>query len=187
MPRPKQVTAEAIRKILSKMRRMNIHQNKKIQIGERPDGQPIYHYPSITKAKTAKALGVSADYLTSIKDPEILEALRYVGQRRSNQDEIDSENPKLNTKQFFINKTKRQAEKIKKLETSLKSSKKKTLEYKINRKKDTDHTDRINLATEQLKEIKGQLRLADSKIKGLRLEVASLRLEKELQNKEKPH
>lgn len=182
MPRPKQVTAEAIQKILSKMRRMKIHQGKKIQIKERPDGQPIYHYPSITKAKIANALGVSADYLTSLKDPEILEALRHVGQRRSIQEEIDSENPKPNTKQFFINKTKKQAEKIKRLETSLKSSKKKTLVYKIDRKKDTDYTDKINLAAEQLKEIKGQLRLAESEIKGLRLEVASLRLERELQN-----
>ncbi len=187
MPRPKQVTVEAIQEILSKIKRMKIHQSKKVQTGERPDGQPIYHYPSITKIKIANALGVSADYLTSIKDPEILESLRHVGQRRSAQEEIDGEKPKPNTKQFYINKTKKQAEKIKKLETELKNSKKKTLEYKINRENDADLTATLNLATEKLKEMKAQLHLSDSEIKGLRLEVASLRLEKELQNIEKPH
>ena len=187
MPRPKKVSAEAIQIILSKMKRMKIHQSKKVQIGERPDGQPIYHYPSITKAKIANALGASADYLTSLKDPEILESLRHVGQRRSTQEEIDGEKPKPNTKQHYINKTKKQAEKINKLETTLKSSKKKTLEYKINRENDAHYTANLNLATEKLKEMKAQLNLANSEINGLKLEVASLRLEKELQNKEKPH
>ena len=53
MPRPKKITVKKIEEIIRKMKRMKVHQAKKVKIAERSDGQPIYHYPSISKAKIA--------------------------------------------------------------------------------------------------------------------------------------
>lgn len=183
MARPKKVTAEAIREILKKMRQMKIHQNKKVQIGERSDGQPVYHYPSITKSMIARKLGVVADYLTSIKDPEILDALKHVGQRRSTQEEIDDDEPNPNTKKYLQLKTKRQSEKIIKLENIIEKSKQKILEYKMKVKGSTDLTNDMITATKTIKELKAEIRLLKTQAVERELENASLKLKLELKSK----
>lgn len=174
MPRPKKVTVEKIQYVLKKMKQMKYHQQRKIQIGERKDGQPIYHYPSISKAKVAKALKCEPDYLTSIKDEEIVNALRYVGQKRTKQEDIKNDKPNPNTKAYLKLQVQRQFREIEKLKNDLKKSKLATYRVKEKEKQNTDLTETLEASTSEVHRLRQQVHKLEYKNKLQRTEIAIL-------------
>ena len=176
MPRPKKITVEKIEEVIRKMKRMKIHQAKKIKIAERPDGQPIYHYPSISKAKIARALKVQADYLTSLqkKRKEISFALQYVGQLRSKKTDETIHEPKPGTKAYLEVKTRRQAERIVKLEKQAGEWRSKLVQTRKIEKAHGELLGRINTLVDQLKKQKNENIKLKARIAGLEMTNASL-------------
>lgn len=176
MPRPKKVTVEKIENIIRQMKRIKKHQARKIKVAERSDSQPIYHYPSISKAKIAKALNVQADYLTSLQkvDSEIARALKYVGQRRANNVEEVTYKPKPGTKAELMVKTKSQKEKIDKLEKQAKEGRSKLIHARKIEQAHEELLDQINSVTNELKVQKKKNSELESIVRGLQMTNASL-------------
>lgn len=177
MPRPKKITVEKIEEIVRKMKRMKVHQLKKIEIAKRSDSQPIYHYPSISKAKIAKALKVNADYLTSLQkdDDKIAFALKYVGQQRSEQIGDTVHNPKPGTKAYLEKRTKDQATLIDKYRKQAKYSRNRLVNARKIEQAYEELLDEINSLTDELKAQKKKNIELESKVGGLLMTNASLK------------
>ena len=176
MPRPKKVTVEKIEEIIRKMKRMKVHQAKKKEVAKRSDGQPIYHYSSISKAKIAKALSVNSNYLTSLQkeNDEIACALKYVGQSRASKMDIVLHGPKIGTKAYLEVKIRRQSEKITKLERQAKEGRSNLVQARKIEKAHEELLDRINSVTDELKAQKKKNNELESVVRGLQMTNASL-------------
>lgn len=126
MARKKIVTADAIKEEIRKLKQVKRLQRGKIQVGERADGQPIYHWTKITKAKIANQLGVTPDYLTSLqsKSEDIKDALRYVGQPRGSITANGEDEPRPGTKAYLKKQHDRLVKENEKLSSRLSSCRK---------------------------------------------------------------
>jgi len=175
MPRPKKVTIESIEEIIRQMKRIKAHQEKKIKINNRSDGQPVYHYPSISKAKIARALGVQADYLTSLQKTniEIANALKYVGQRRRSNIELEHK-PNPGTKAYFKLRVDKQAEEIRNLNKQHKEWRAKILSVRKNEKRCEELVEQVNSLVNELRIQKKKNNDLVSKLRGLEMTNASL-------------
>lgn len=185
MPRKKTVTTDILHELINKAKRVKKLQVGRFEVGNRSDGQPIYHYPRITKVLLAKKLGVSANYLTILqkKDEEIGSTLAHVGQPRGLAESIHSEEPRKNTKAGLEYKIKIQSEKIKKLEQKVKNFRERNLAIKVSEKQIEDllakHDELLLKLAEQRKEIT-RLKSMEN---GFKMENASLRTQIVLKSK----
>lgn len=177
MPAPKKVTVEKIEEIIKKMKRMKKHQARKTKAGERPDGQPVYCYSSISKAMIAKSMGVNANYLTSLQkeNSEIASALKYVGQKRASEKESSLYEPKVGTKAYLEIKAKRDSDKIVKLERQARESRSKLVHARKIEKAHEELLSQIDSMTNELKSTKKKNSELKSIISGLRMTNASMK------------
>lgn len=175
MPRKKVVTEEAIVEVIRKMKRLKPFQRGKFQVGERADGQPIYHWPKITKAKIARQLGVQADYLTNSqrKDESIKNALKHVGQPRGSVSGEEAA-PKANTKAYFKKKYDEVQAENKKLNIRLLNYLKKNKELAVNEASIDEVLEKNERLIAENKQLRQMIIKLESVMKGLKLKNASL-------------
>lgn len=175
MPRQKVVTAEAIVEVIRKMKRLKAFQRGKFQVGERADGQPIYHWPKISKAKIARQLGVQADYLTDLqrKDESIKNALLHVGQPRGSVSGEEAA-PKANTKAYYKKRYDEVQVENKRLNIRLSNCLKKNKELALNQTSIDEVLENNEKLITENKQLRQVLIRLESEIKGLKVKNASL-------------
>jgi len=185
MPRKKVVTAEAIAEVIRKMKRLKPFQRGKFQVGERADGQPIYHWPKISKAKIARQLGVQADYLTDLqrKDESIKNALLHVGQPRGSVSGEEAE-PKSGTKAYYKKRYDEVQAENKKLNIRLSNYLKKNKELAVNEANIDEVLENSERLINENKKLKQMITRLESEIKGLKLRNASVETQLALAGKD---
>ncbi len=184
MPRKKIATPENLHKAINAAKKLKKLQSGRFKVGERNDGQPIYHYPKITKVLLAKKLGISANYLTILqkRDEDIARILKYIGQPRPGLQHYHGDKPNPGTKAYIEQKAKRLAEENTTLKKKIKSFRLRRLEAMKNKAVMNELQETLDRVAKELKEERDEVAQLKSEVTLLKMKNSSLNAQLTLKN-----